>query len=375
MRPIYMDNAASTKTNPNVLKKFNEAVENLYANPSSEHFAGLNAERYIRTVQEDIANKLHCKANEIFFTTGATMSNNLLIQGMLRKHPETMFVTSTVEHNDIMMLYDWLPYTKRLIDVGKESGIVDIDQLAEYLAICMSRGVPCLVSIQMANSETGIIQPIKQISDIVHTYENGYLHVDATQYIPYYPINIEQLKIDALSMSGQKIGGIKGSGLLVVRQILQNNIAPIIFGEQGLVGGTPSTPLIVSLGEAFNGLEANYKSVSLQDKRDYLLTCLTQMGGILVGTKDNRLPNNIFIRFPGVNGLSLMHLLSDKKIYIGTGSACSTDSDRPSHVALAYGLTEEETFECIRFTLCNETTYEEIEYVVTVLKGILPLLQ
>lgn len=380
MQSIYMDNAASTKVKPEVLKKFNNIAKNLYANPSSEHSEGLKAERCIQEVKDNISNKIHCEPDEIFFTTGATMSNNILIQGILRKHPETMFITSTVEHNDIMMLYDWLPYTKRLIDVDK-NGIIDVMQLSQYITDCLHKGIPCLVSIQMANSETGVIQPIKLISDIIHKYKYGYLHVDATQYIPYYPININKLNIDALSMSGQKIGGIKGSGLLVVRQVLQNNITPIIFGEQGLIGGTPSTPLIASLGEAFNFLNygkfGHYNGLGielLQDKRDYLLYFLEQMGGILIGTKDYRLPNNIYIRFPGVNGLSLVHLLSDKGIYVGTGSACSTDSDKPSHVAMAYGLTEEEAFECVRFTLSNDNTYEEINYVCDFLKSILQLL-
>lgn len=369
--PIYMDNAASTRVNPKVLAKFNEVAKSLYGNPSSEHTEGTNAYVCIENVKKDIAHKLNCNESDIYFTSGATMSNNILIQGVLRRHPETLFVTSSVEHNDIMELYDWLPYSKHMVAVDN-SGIININDLWNVLIECEKNKKPCLVSIQMANSETGIIQPIKQISSLVHEY-GGYLHVDATQYIPYYDINIDNLGIDALSMSGQKIGGIKGSGLLYVRQILADNMTSIIFGEQGLIGGTPATPLIASLGEAFN--ELNYNASHLQDKRDYLLSCLEDMGGVLVGTKTNRLPNNIYIKFPGVKGLSLMHLLDGYDIYIGTGSACSTDSDKPSHVALAYGLTDEEGFECVRFTLSDENTFEEIDYVVKVLKSILPLLR
>lgn len=373
MKSVYMDNAASTKIKPEVLKTFNKIAKKLYANPSSEHVEGLKAEKCINNVKEDIiSKKINCEPDEIFFTTGATMSNNLFIQGMLRKHPETMFITSTVEHNDIMMLYDWLPYTKRLVDVRK-NGIVDICQLTKYIEECADKGIPCLVSIQMANSETGIIQPIKLISDILHLYEYGYLHVDATQYIPYYTIDVKEMGIDALSMSGQKIGGIKGSGLLYVRQVIQNDISPIIFGEQGLIGGTPSTPLIASLGDAFNRI-GDLNIIDLQNKRNYLLSRLQDLGGILVGTKDNRLPNNIYIRFSGINGWTLMNLLNEMNIYIGTGSACSTSLNEPSHVAMAYGLSKEEALECIRFTLSNDNTYEEIDYVINTLKSILPLL-
>lgn len=371
MKPIYMDNAASTKISPEVLAKFNEVAENLYGNPSSMHTEGILAKACIDETKKYISSKINCSDDELYFTSGATMSNNILIQGVLRRHPETMFVTSTVEHNDIMELYDWLPYSKYMVEVNRD-GQINMNSLWNILIDCERSNKPCLVSIQMANSETGIIQPIKQISSLVHEY-GGYLHVDATQYIPYFNINVKDMGIDALSMSGQKIGGIKGSGLLYVCASLLKNMTSIIFGEQGLIGGTPSTPLIASLGEAFKNMDCDVSE--LHDKTSTLLSSLQDMGGKLVGTEVNRLPNNIYIRFPSIKGLTLMSLLSERGIYIGTGSACSTDSDKPSHVALAYGLSEDEALECIRFTLCNDNTYEEIEYVVKVLNSTLSLLR
>lgn len=371
LNPIYLDNAASTSVNPGVLAKFNEVAKNLYGNPSSQHMAGILAQKAVSNAQDIIASKLSCTQDEIIFTSGATMSNNILIQGMFRKHPETMFITSEVEHNDIMMLYNWLPYTKRLLSVN-ENGIVNLKQLNDLIQKCKDVGNYCLVSVQMANSETGIVQPIKEISEIIHQHDKAFLHSDATQYIPYYPVDVNKLNIDAMSMSAQKIGGIKGSGLLYCRESCQKELKPIIFGEQGLVGGTTSTPLVASLGKAFELL--SYDNHELIKKRDYLLLELEKLGGILVGTKDNRLPNNIYIRFPNINGLTLMNLLSEYDVYVGTGSACSTTSDNPSHVSLSYGLTTEEALECVRFTLSADNTYEEIEYVVNILKGILPLL-
>ena len=367
---IYLDNAASTKVDPYILTKFTEIAEIYYANPSSVHSPGLDAMNIISNTQDIIASKLSCRQDEIFFTSGATMSNNILIQGVMRKRPETMFITSCVEHNDIMELYDWLPYSKCMLDVY-EDGIINTDSLYETLVLCEAKSKPFLVSIQMANSESGVIQPIKYIAKLVHKF-GGYLHVDATQYIPYYPINVNKMGIDALSMSGQKIGGLKGSGLLYVRQELQDKVTPVIFGEQGLVGGTYPTPLIASLGMAFELLD--YNNSDLQHKRDVLLSYLEELGGILVGSRESRLPNNIYIRFPGVSGMSLQNLLNEYGIYIGTGSACSSDSDKPSHVATAYGLSDEEALECVRFTLSNQNTYEDIEYVVKVLKSILELI-
>lgn len=371
MNPIYLDYAASTPVNSRVLAKFNEVAENVYGNPSSKHTAGFDAMDVINKAKEQISNKLHCDVNGLFFTSGATMSNNVLIQGLIRKHPETMLIISSVEHNDIMALYNWLPYQKRIVQVNTD-GSVDMNQLESLIKLCEELGTFCLVSIQMANSETGIIQPFHKISEIVHKYDKAFLHTDATQYVPYYPIDCEKLGIDALSMSGQKINGLKGTGILYCNKKLLGEISPIIFGEQGLIGGTHPTPMIASLGEAFELLE--YQNDEVRDKRDFLLSQLTELGGILVGPKDNRLPNNIYIRFPGVHGLTLMNLLNSYDIYIGTGSACSTDSDIPSHVAMAYGLSDSESLECVRFTLSDDVTYDELKYVVNILKNILSLL-
>lgn len=369
----YLDNAASTKVKPCVLAKFTEVAETLYGNPSSAHTEGHLADTCIETVKENIALKIHCNNDDVFFTTGATMSNQLLIQGFIAKNPHGMVITTNVEHNDIMMLVNNLDCHKFILNVC-ENGLIDLNNLYEVLRYASAEmKVPTLVSIQMANSETGIIQPIQHICSLCKDYDNVFLHMDATQYIPYYPINMECWGIDAISMSGQKIGGIKGSGILVVRQTLKKNIKPIIYGEQGLIGGTPSTPLIASLGVAFD--EINYDISLLQTKRDYLLSHLQDMGGVLIGSKDNRLPNNIYIRFPNINSLNLLYLLDEYGIYIGTGSACSTDSDKPSHVAKAYGLTDEEAMECARFTLSDETSFEDMDYVIKVLKGLLSLIQ
>ena len=369
---VYLDNAASTIVKSEVLARFNDVTKSLYANPSSMHTAGYEAGNCIYSVQDTIAKKLGCKSEDVFFTTGATMSNQLLIQGFVKKHTNAMVITTNVEHNDIMLLLEDLDCYKHVLRV-KENGMINLSELNEILRHAADdMNVPILVSIQMANSETGIIQNIHRICNTVKRYSNAFLHMDVTQYIPYYPINMECWGIDALSMSGQKIGGLKGSGVLIARQSMQDNIRPIIYGEQGLIGGTPATPLIASLGTAFELL--NYNNDELANKRDFLLEGLEKLGGILVGTKENRLPNNIYIRFPGVNGLTLLNLLNDYGIYVGTGSACSSDSDKPSHVALAYGLTEEEAFECVRFTLSENTTDEELNYTLSTVETLLTLL-
>ena len=370
MNPIYLDYAASTPVEPKVVNIFTKSLD-IYGNPSSVHEEGLKAKRLIDNASNIIANKLNCLPEEIHYTTGATMSNNLLIQGFKQPSAFNIVISSEVEHNDIAELFAW-GYVDSCVGVSND-GCVNLRELSNRIVIWDNSNVRCLVSIQMANSETGVIQPIKKISEIIHKRPDTYLHVDATQYLPYYPIDVQELGIDALSMSGQKIGGIKGSGLLYVRQTLLSEIGPIIHGEQGIIGGTPSTPLIASLGEAFQLIDYNVDE--LRDKRDYLLQKLEQLGGILVGSREHRIPNNIYIRFPGISGMTLMNLLNEYKIYVGTGSACSTESDNPSHVALAYGLTPDEALECVRFSLGNETTYEELEYVAQVVKGLIETLR
>lgn len=363
MKSIYLDYAASTPTKPEVIQSFINALDS-YGNPSSIHEEGRNAKRIIDNANNTISQSINCLPEEIHYTTGATMSNNLLLQGFKRDNSLNYIATSTVEHNDIieMVSYGVCDY---MISVD-QYGIVCMDNLGMFIK---NTPYDCLISIQMANSETGVIQPIKAISEIIHQNQHCYLHVDATQYIPYYPIDVKELGIDALSMSGQKIGGIKGSGILYISSQLRDHIAPMIYGEQGLVGGTPSTPLIASLGKAFQLID--YAVEELQNKRDFLLAKLEQLGGILVGSREHRIPNNIYIRFPGISGMTLMNLLNEYHIYVGTGSACSTESDKPSHVALAYGLTPDEALECVRFSIGNETTYEELEYVAQVVKGLI----
>lgn len=370
---MYLDYAASTPVKPEVLREFNNIAEHYYANPSSEHRLGLDAERIVKDAQELIAKKLNCSSAEIYFTSGATMSNNIAIQGFMRKEGLNAFLSSAVEHDDIMLVADYLHGGVRenyAIPVDSE-GIIKLDILNKRLQKLTSLGFRVLVSIQLANSESGVVQPVTAISEIIHKYPNCYFHTDATQYLPYFDVDVQRMGIDMLSMSGQKIGGIKGSGILYVKDGI--NLVPVIFGKQGLVGGTYATPLIASLTEAFYQPRVNNKI--FYDNRDYLLKKLEALGGVLVGNRYQRLPNNIYIRFPGIQGNILLKLLSEQEIYVSTGSACSSNSDEPSHVALAYGLTEQQATECIRFTIGETLTKNDIDYIGKVIESNLMLLR
>jgi cysteine desulfurase len=287
------------------------------------------------------------------------MSNSLAIQGFVFANPNCAFVTSTVEHNDIMLCAEHLKCKCEYITVDKY-GMLSLDQLAKLDNKYMGKVV--LYSIQMANSETGVIQYMDQISKIVHRYPNHYLHTDATQYIPYHRVDVKQLGIDMLSMSGQKIGCIKGTGLLYVSKDI--TLTPIIWGEQGLIGGTENVHGISCLGKAFECLSYSISEMK-ELQKEFMDMILNE--SILIGSKDNRLPNNILVRFPNINAETMIMLLNENGIYVSGGSACSAKNGKPSHVLLAMGYFEKEANECVRFTLPKDITKEKLDQAIVVI--------
>ena len=358
---IYMDTAASTMPSDAVIKCLKDNVE-IYGNPSSIHDEGEKAHKLITNATDKISHILNCCRNEIYYTSGATMSNNLFIQGFLRAHKDAKLVISQIEHNDIIELSDYIDRQKGLKTVYRLpvdfNGFVNINCLEELLN--QLDGDCVLVCIQGANGECGSIQDIDQVSRIVHSHNDMYLFSDMTQYIPYYDIDVRQINLDGMSMSGQKIHCIKGTGLLYIKNGLQ--IDPLIFGEQGLIGGTENVLGIACLGAAFENINHNRKQ--LVEKRDYFIdSLLEKTDAQLVGGRNNRLPNNIYVK-GSYSAESLVVLLSEFNICSSAGSACSSNGNKPSHVLLAMGYSEEDARKCIRFTIDNNTTYEDIDYTV-----------
>lgn len=360
---IYMDTAASTKPSDAVIKCLKDNLD-IYGNPSSLHDEGEKAHRLITNATDNISQILNCNRNEIYYTSGATMSNNLFIQGFMKAHKKAKLVISSIEHNDIIELSDYIDKQKKIKYVYKipvdHNGFVDIDCLDKLLK--QLDGDTVLVCIQGANGECGSIQDIKRISRIVHSHENMYLFSDMTQYIPYYKINIQDLELDGMSMSGQKIHCIKGIGLLYIRDGVK--IDPIIFGEQGLIGGTENVLGISCLSTALGELKYNNKA--LLEKRDYFVENILKKANVeLVGTINNRLPNNVYIK-GNIGGESMVILLNDFDICSSAGSACSSHGNKPSHVLLAMGYSEDDAKKCIRFTIDEDTSYENIDYVIDI---------
>lgn len=369
---IYLDNAASTKPSEQAVNAFLSAL-NKYGNPSSIHDKGLEARQAIEESSLVIAKRLGCAPDEVRYTSGATMGNNVAIQGYLRENPATQLIISTVEHDDIQLLADWVdcsglyPPVKR-IPVSRD-GLVDLGELDDACREAVWQGNKVLCAIQYANSETGVIQDIPAIAKAIHRYY-GVLLSDATQYIPWFPMDVHQDGVDMITMSGQKIHGLKGTGLLYVRKGVE--LSPLIFGEQGLIGGTENTYGIASLAAAFSALD--YQTDEVKALRDGFVQRLRKVTNCyLLGGQAPRLPNNANICFCGKDAREIVQLLSVYGVCASTGSACSSQKRDGSPVAKAMGLSDADSKACVRFTLSADTTQGELDEAVQILSAILPL--
>ena len=366
---IYLDNAASTKPSEAVMNKVNEVME-IYGNPSSLHDIGTQAKHIVLTAKQIIANKINCNTNELNFTSGATMSNNLFIQGFLMAHPNARLIISAIEHNDIIKLADHLDdvygkYWVYRLGVDNEGNIY-LPELENILKAFTKNDIPVLCCIQWANGECGTIQDMRKISELVHSYDNAYLYSDITQYCPYFQLDMDDIKLDGFGMSGQKIHCIKGTGIMYVRHGVE--ITPIIWGEQGLIGGTENVIGIAALATAFD--ELDYDNTSLYEKRDYMIQEFQKIG-VVIGSLDHRLPNNVCTYLNKNDGDYFIVLLNEMGICASSGSACSSGSGDPSHVVIAMGHSPIVANSCIRFTLSKENTLEEIHEVIEIVNGIL----
>ena len=358
---IYMDTAASTMPSKEVIKCIKDNIE-VFGNPSSLHDEGEKAHKLITNTTETISKLFNCKKDEIYYTSGATMGNNLFIQGFLRAHEDAKLVISTIEHNDIIELADYIDkkkgykYTYRI--PVNHKGFLDINCLNNLLNELDGSCVLCC--IQGANGECGTIQDIKKISEIIHSHNNMYLFSDMTQYVPYYKVNIQDLNLDGMSMSGQKIHCIKGTGFLYINDNI--NIDPLIFGEQGLIGGTENVLGIACLGVALNNID--YDNDELIQKRNYFID---NIDADIVGDINNRLPNNIYVKCD-INADSMVIFLSEFDICTSAGSACSSKDTKPSHVLKAMGYSDEDAKKCLRFSIDNNITIENIDYTINLFK-------
>lgn len=370
---IYLDVASTTKPRKEVIKAMMPYFEKFWSNPSSLYSPSVEVKDKIEEARNIIGKFIGAKGSEIFFTSGGSESNCWAIQGFVNecwaRSEHAIVITSTIEHKSIIDCVENSNADFHFIGVDKQ-GFVDTNKLEELLIkvseLDIKPNCNILVSIQFANNEIGTIQPIKEIADLVHKY-GGVFHTDAVQAFCHLPLNVYDLDVDMLSVSGHKVGCLKGIGFLYKKT--GTNIKPLIYGSQmdGMRGGTENTAYIIGMAKAvelLNNERSAEKELSMLMKRNYFISKLRKFGCSVNGSLDNRLINNINVTFPNITGEALLYMLDTAGIYASTGSACNSYDIEPSHVLKAIGLTNIEAMKTVRFTLPDDITEEIIDKVI-----------
>lgn len=370
---IYLDNAATTATRPEVVEAMLPYFTEKYGNPSSIYEFAAENKDVIDTARKTIADTLGAKPNEIYFTAGGTESDNWAIKETAEayKNKGNHIITSKIEHHAVLHTCEYLEkhgYEVTYLDVD-ENGFISLDELEAAI-----RPETILISIMYANNEIGTIEPVKEIGELAK--KHGVLfHTDAVQAYCQVPINVDECHIDMLSASGHKLNGPKGIGFLYIRNGVK--IKSFIHGgaqERGKRAGTENVPGIVGFAkaveiEAATMKERTEKEIAL---RDHLIDrVLNEIEYVrLNGDRQKRLPNNANFCFRFIEGESLLLMLDMNGICGSSGSACTSGSLDPSHVLLSIGLPHEIAHGSLRLTMGENNTMEEMDYVVDTLKTV-----
>ena len=375
---IYLDNAATTKTAPEVVEAMLPYFTERFGNPSSIYGFGAENKEAISRQRDTIAAALGASSSEIYFTAGGSESDNWALKATAEAYAAKgkHIITSKIEHHAILHTCEYLKqqgFEVTYLDVD-ENGIVKLDELRAAI-----RPDTILISVMFANNEIGTIQPIREIGEIAK--ENQILfHTDAVQAFGHLPINVDECHIDMLSASGHKLNGPKGIGFLYIRKGVK--IRSFVHGgaqERKRRAGTENVPGIVGLGTAIARAVRTMEERTAKERelRDYLIGRIEAEIPYcrLNGDRTKRLPNNVNFSFRFVEGESLLIMLDGKGICASSGSACTSGSLDPSHVLLAIGLPHEIAHGSLRMTLNEEVTKEELDYVVENLKEIVKRLR
>lgn len=368
---IYLDNAATTKVDDDIINQITKYFDIDYANPSSIHKDGRIAKNIIDISRSYIAQLINSSDNEIYFTSGGTESDNLAIQGIANKDKKHI-ITSKIEHHAILNTCKYmqtLGYSITYLDVDKY-GFVNPMELEKNI-----RKDTCLVSIMFANNEIGTIEPIKELSAIAHKH-NALFHTDAVQALGKFDIDVKDLDVDMMSISSHKIHGLKGIGALYLKK--HTAINPIIFGgnqENKKRAGTQNVPAIASFGLACKKLLNNHEQrQKIKNLRDYFIqeVKIKIKDSILTGSEGNlRLINNISFCFKNIDSNMLLVLLDKANISASSGSACTSGAIENSHVLEAIKIDDEYINGNIRFTLSKYNSKEEIDYTISKLSELI----
>ena len=378
---VYLDNSATTRAYEKVGDVVRHVMCEDYGNPSSMHFKGVEAERYIKEAREAFAKILKVQEKEIFFTSGGTESDNLALIGAARANHRAgkHLITSSIEHPSILNTMRYLEeeegYRVTYLPVDRY-GRVRLDALKE--ALCEDT---ILVSIMYVNNEVGSVQPITEAASIVKAYNKNILfHVDAVQGFGKYHIYPKKTKIDMLSVSGHKIHGPKGTGILYIGDHVK--IKPIVFGgeqQKNIRSGTENVPGIAGLAaaakEIYKDLDA--KVAGMRELKKHFIEEVTKIESTTVhGLYDETsAPHIISVGFAGIRSEVLLHALEDKGICVSSGSACASNHPAISGVLKGIGAKKEYLDATLRFSMSEFTTLEEIDYTLETLNSLVPMLR
>ncbi|MDD5750881.1 MAG: cysteine desulfurase family protein [Candidatus Pacebacteria bacterium] len=384
---VYLDCAATTPVAKDAAKAMLRYSGRDFGNASSLHWFGQQAREGVEAARQKAAEFLNCSLTEVFFTGSATEADNLAVSGVINTAKKNGIVKphviiSAIEHPAVLEPVKHLEKSGEIeatyLAVGKD-GIVKTESIEKAI-----RPDTVLISIMYANNEIGTVQPVAEIARIIRDFRGlkqyPVFHTDAVQAANYLDCDTQKLGVDSLTLSGHKIYGPKGVGVLYVKKGV--GVEPVMFGghqEQSLRPGTENVAAIAGMGAAIAGLKAQSPKIKndVEKLRNKLIDGILKNipKTYLNGSREHRLPNNANISFQGVEGESILMALDQKGIAVSTGSACASGSLEPSHVLMALGLSHQQAHGSVRFTLGKHTTKEEINYVLKVLPEVIKKLR
>lgn len=377
-REIYADNAATTQVSSKALSAMLPYLKSEYGNPSGFYRVSRDAKRALEKARETVAECINAKPSEVYFTSGGSESDNWAIRSTAEKlsGKGKHIITSAIEHHAVMYTMD------RLEKHGYEVTYLPVDERGRVSPKDLEQAIrpdTILITIMMANNEIGTIEPIKELARIAHDH-NVLFHTDAVQAGGHIPVDVEELGVDMLSLSGHKFHGPKGVGVMYMRDGV--NLPAFLIGggqERGKRGSTENVPGIVGLAAAFKESVEKMPTEAprLAKMRDRLMDGLTERipYSHITGDRENRLPGTASIIFECIEGESMVLLLDQAGVAASSGSACSSGSLEPSHVLLAIGLKHELAHGSLRLSLSDQNTEEDVDYILDVLPKIIARLR
>ena len=368
MSQVYFDHNSTTALKTEVLEAMLPFMANQHGNPTSRHSFGRTARAAVEHAREQVANAVGAYATQIVFTASGTEANNFAVHGICSNLDAGQILASAIEHPCVsrpalaMQSRGW---KAKSIKVDADCNI-NMQHLQTLLQTPTN-----LVSVMLANNETGAIQDIAKVAELAREHK-AYVHTDAVQALGKIPVDFFALNVHAMTISSHKIGGPLGAGALVLDKRI--DIQPLLHGggqEKGLRSGTENVAAIVGFGAACELAVSHLSAFDMhtENLRKHLEIGLSKLNAVMFGQSDLRIPNTSFFAFPNMNGETLVMALDRKGFAVASGSACSSDSDKPSHVLLAMGINEDLARGAVRVSFGMSNTLEQVQHFLVVLKN------